>query len=861
MKLWHGGLVDGFLKWPIRRPAATLIAAAVIVTLAVFSIMRLEPASSLQSMMDAHDPSAAALGRILSDFDSVDKLLLVASHRGEPDRDVLAGFAERLFQAVGADPELAAMVSEIRYSRGGSPDDRAFFEEQVVPSGLYYLSDEQFSKFLDRLSQQSIEQQVRRNEQLIAAPGPAADALSRVLQNDPLRLREFLVAAFAERLGATSALQDELLLSRDGRSLLLIIAARRPASDLDFTKSFLGRLQAAAESANQDQLLLEYTGSYAIAAASERAIRGDMIRSVIVAVLLMQVMFLVMHRRPLAFGLVFLPTAVAIVVAFGLHAAFQTQLTPATAVVGAVIAGLGIDYSIHLMAHYAQARHFGDAPADAALSSARELLLPTVAAAGTTFIGVLAIGQSPVQALRDFSTVALLGLVGAMVAAFTILPAVLVFADRLFPAATRTSSRFEARFSMLGFTSLIDRRSGLVLALALAAWIAVAAFVSMHEEVIPVEHDLTVMHPRPNPALDMQERIGRDFDMASNTLLVHMEAESAEELVSKAHQVDRALQSAETRSTHVRGVAGLSTVLPDPHLVEARRALIAQINVEQVLSDFRSAIDRSIFDRHAFPEFELFLRRFLTGGSPPDLKALRRYEHLSGMMLPRGDIEAGSESYQAISVIQLAQPLAERGMRDRVITSIRAAIGPVPNVTLTGLSVISHDVERSIASDLAKLSLVAAGAVVIFLAIFVRNLLHLMLALTPTAVGLTAVLAGFHAFGDGLNMMNLVGIPLLMGIGDNFGIFVVDALRRHRRQKLSASEFASHLAASARAITLTSITAILGFGALMFTSTPAIQSLGRLTALGVAASLAGTFFIVMPITFLLAHRRRQGSHP
>jgi predicted RND superfamily exporter protein len=108
-------------------------------------------------------------------------------------------------------------------------------------------------------------------------------------------------------------------------------------------------------------------------------------------------------------------------------------------------------------------------------------------------------------------------------------------------------------------------------------------------------------------------------------------------------------------------------------------------------------------------------------------------------------------------------------------------------------------------------------------------------------------------------MINLVGVPLLMGVGDNFGIFVIDALRRQRRDRLPAEELASHLAASARAITLTSFTAILGFGSLMFTSTPAIQSLGRLTALGVSGSLAGTFFIVMPITFLIARRRERRS--
>ena len=847
-------LVDALVCLPVRRPVGTLIVTAIVVLLAVASITRLEPVRSLQAMMDDHDPSAVALGRILSNFGSVDKLLMVASlpSSAPANRAPLAEFAGRFNESIGSDHGLRESVSEVRFTRGGLHEDRAFFEQHVIPAGLYYLTDGQFADLVERLEPESMLKQIRRNEELIAAPGPAADALSRVLQKDPLRLRDFLGEALADRAGTSLSMRDELMLSRDHRSLLIIIGARRPATDLDFTKRFLHDIQSVADNANNNLLTIEYSGAYAIAAASERAIRSDMIRSVIIAVMLMQLMFLVMHRRPFAFIVAFVPTAVAIVVAFGLHAIIQLQLTPATAVVGAVIAGLGIDYSIHVVSHYGHARQVGASPAQAAHDAAGQLFLPTIAAAGTTFIGVLAISQSPVGALRDFSIVALLGLVGAMIAAFTILPALLVILDRVPLTGGASSYQFAARFTLAPLTMFIDRYARAILAIAIITWIAIIAGVMSRQKFVPVERDLTAMHPKPNPALDLQERIARDFDVPANSLLVHLEAGSADDLVIASHDVANAIHRPEFKSRGLHRVLGLSTFLVDPRTITRRQAAISQVDVERVLNDFHNAIDQSLFSRNAFVEFEVFLRRFLTASAPPDLDTLRQFEQVANTVLPRD--AARSETMEAICVLRLDQPLAERAQRDQTIGAVREALADIPRATLTGLTVISHDVERSIASDLARLSLIAAAAVIMFLAIFVRNPLHLLLALTPTAGGLTFVLAGFHFFNDGLNMINLVGIPLLMGIGDNFGIFVIDALRRHRAVRLPSHEFAPHLAASARAIILTSITAILGFGSLMFTSTPAIQSLGRLTALGVSASLACTLFVVMPITFLIARR-------
>ena len=55
-----------------------------------------------------------------------------------------------------------------------SPDARRFFEEVLVPSGMFYLDDAGFAGARQRLTPEGMRRQLARNESMLAQPGPAA---------------------------------------------------------------------------------------------------------------------------------------------------------------------------------------------------------------------------------------------------------------------------------------------------------------------------------------------------------------------------------------------------------------------------------------------------------------------------------------------------------------------------------------------------------------------------------------------------------------------------------------------------------------------------------------------------------------
>ena len=275
--------------------------------------------------------------------------------------------------------------------------------------------------------------QIQQDETMLEAPG-AAGGLAKALMRDPLRLRDFL-GSFSQRLEGQRPFSVKSrtvpFISPDGRNLLSARAGIKPPGDLEFCKILTKEVGVVANRVNGDGFELHYAGSYAIAAASATAIRSDMIASVTGSVLLLQLLFILAYRSPFKlFALSFGPIALGLLLGFGGYSLAQKGLSPMTAVLGGVLAGMAIDYAIQYLSMYESQRDIGQTACDAAAASAVSITPAAFAAWATSVVGFLAIGTSHVNALRDFALLGTLGLTGAFLAKMALMPLLLMLTDR-----------------------------------------------------------------------------------------------------------------------------------------------------------------------------------------------------------------------------------------------------------------------------------------------------------------------------------------------------------------------------------------------------------------------------------------------
>ncbi len=854
-----------WLSWPVRHPWWTVVLVAVACGGAVAAVLRLRPDASLEGLFPRDSASGKAVVRVLNDFAVAEELLVLVtvpdpSPKGAAEADPsepLLSFAGRLEQAVRSDPQLDSMAAGVVYK--ADPQAQQYFERVVAPAGLYYLDDDGFARAKARLTPQAMREQMRRNEAAIAVPGPAAGAMAKLLLQDPLRLHEFLLDRFKDARalapggGNQSSPTDRgggAFLTPDRRSLLVRIPGNRPPSDLDFTKRFTAGVERVAGAVNTNGLDVRYAGSYAIAAASERAIRSDAISSTTTSFLYLGALFLLAYRSPLKlFTLAFVPVVVGVLLGFGSYATWSLSITPMTAVLGAMLAEMGINYTVHYLSLYDSHRAAGAGAADSAGACNRELALPTLAAWCTSIVGFVAVGLSSLAVLRDFAVLGTLTLLGAVAMTLLLLPAILVLVDRRKAATTAAAARPLTRLRF-GFSPALRwmAHHGRPMSWGFGiACVVAAVVVALPGERLPLETDLTVMHPRPNAALDTQAQIARRFGSSPESLIVYLRAADPDSLLRLAHDVDRRLSTDGARRDGVAGTFGLATLLPDPRTAAGRSGAVDGIEADRIVADFRAAVADSPFDAAAYEPYAGFLRDLLTRRAAPSLEDLLHYPSLASTILPRQVVDSGAARTSAITLVSLDRNLDDRDTRGRTIDSVRAALADVHGATLTGLTVVSHDAEVVVHRDLPLMLGVGSAAVVLYLLAHFRSVRDTVLIVVPTVFSILCLMAAMRVGGLKMNMVNLVAAPLLIGINIDYGIFLVSLARSAAERGATPEELISEIGTSCHAVLVCALTTVMGFGSLVFMAIPAVRSLGVAVSLGVLSSLAATILFLAPV--------------
>jgi predicted exporter len=829
----------------MKRPGWIVVLWSLLLIAAAVLALRMKPQTSIEGLLDASDPSVAAMSRVLDRFPTAEELLvLVSLPPGENDQGKLLAFAERLGKASAMH---ADVIAALRYRADASA--RAFIERFVVPAGLDYLDDAARDQLLARLTPDGIAAQLKRGRDAMSAPGLAAGEVAKQILKDPLWLHEFLQAS-GSRFDLPWKGDGETFFSRDGRSLLIRIDGTRPPSDLNFCRDITERVTRLTGEVNADNLDVRISGAYAIAAWNASKIRADAIQGTVGSTLGLLLLLVLFLNRPIAHALLMLvPAGVGIVVGFGAYSLFQSELTPLAAVVGGGLGGIGIDYAIQFLSRYLDERKAAASAVAAVSATLRGFFGPLTSAWFTTLIGFATIALSPIRLLRDFSLLGGLTLFGSFVATLTLLPALLVLFDRpqLKPMSRGTrlvrwfalSAARRPRFWVLGT---------IVLSIA-AACIGLSGLRS-----VAMNSDLTVLHPRPNPPLDAQREISAQMGVAGGSVFIYVQGDTPEQLLERAYAFDRRMNDPAVREAGVVARFGLPSLLPDPRTVARRKAELDPRLPEQVEVNLRAGLAAAGFRAERFESYIEFVKRLVQPHDSPDVQALLRYPEWARIVLSRQAL-SGEPPTEAISLVFFSQPLDERVFRERAMKAIRTAASGLEGVTLTGLAPITQDVEKVVRRDFLRLFGVAFTLVVIYLVLYLRSLRLAVVALVPTLCSICVLAAFVTVTGQTLNLVNVVMMPLLLGVNIDYGIYAAAAWRSTNSLLALVRKFQT----SITAVVLSCLTTVIGFGSLAITSLPAVRMLGWMIIVAIIGCLVGTVLLVWPL--LLWRRQRSARLP
>jgi hopanoid biosynthesis associated RND transporter like protein HpnN len=543
-----------------------------------------------------------------------------------------------------------------------------------------------------------------------------------------------------------------------------------------------------------------------------------------------------------------------------------------------ILIGLAIDFGVHLITRYEEELRHGATEE----SSLRRAMVHAgrgiFSGALTTSVAFLAMGFTDFKGIQEMGVICGGGLLICLAAMLTLLPVLLLRGrQNVLDHALATQPDPRARLERLWL-----RRPVLVSVLVVLA----SLWAGVQADKVRFDYNLLNMQSAGLPAVITEKKLIQSTD--KSVLFGAVLADSAQEaeqletrllqLPSVASIDSMSQYLIEDPSTKLCLIGDIKAELkdlrfaaPDTNVVdvpELTRTLYAlhgylglalnQIPAEEVqLSNQIVSLRASIFDLRKAALAGDRAQRVKTGEKlaryqtallqdvGDTFEALRNQDDREGMRIqdlpgPLRDRFVGVTGKHLLQVYP-KKDVWQRDNQEEFVSELRSV-----DAEVTGTPVQLYEYTSLLVESYKQAAWYALVAISIMVLIHFRNALALLLALVPVGVGFLWLCGVMGFTGISFNPANIMTLPLIIGIGVANGIHILN--------RFSEEHDASILAKSTgKAVLVSNLTTIAGFGSLILGRHQGIQSLGYVMSIGMAACM------IVSLTFLPALLKLLGN--
>ncbi|RME04524.1 MAG: hypothetical protein D6805_02835 [Planctomycetota bacterium] len=175
---------------------------------------------------------------------------------------------------------------------------------------------------------------------------------------------------------------------------------------------------------------------------------------------------------------------------------------------------------------------------------------------------------------------------------------------------------------------------------------------------------------------------------------------------------------------------------------------------------------------------------------------------------------------------------------------------------ITGPSVQTYEVLKEMKEGYQKAGLIAVCVVFLILLLEFRNLWIASLAISPLIFGSLLMLGCMYLLNVHFNPANLMALPLLFGVGIDNSIHILHRFYREKEYNLPTI-----LHFTGKAILITSLTTIVGFGSFLLASHQGLKSLGIIMSIGILCCLFTSLVLLPCMLKLLSKQGKTHDDP
>lgn len=855
---WPERFIMGWIAFVERRRLAIIVGLIALTLGSIFYIK-----DNLGMSADTDDMLSAELDWRKRDIEYeklfpqfVDNILVVVE-AATPDE--AADGALGLAQALAADP---AWIKSVYY-----PPALPFFRE----AAFLFLEETELQSLADRLAEiQPLLGMLLRDHNLRGLFAMLDSALQAIEAGEDIDITALLAELNRSLEEERYAVSWQRLMRADTASRavyreFILLQVAPGAGFLPGAEAIRQiRRTAAALDLHRDNITIRLSGGVALANEELQSVAEANITALAASILLVGGLLFI------GLGSGWLVGACLITLLMGLVAttAFATltvgELNLISVAFAVLYIGLGIDFAIHLTLRYREQLLSGLDPTGALKTATVRIFRSLALCALTTAIGFYAFIPTDYEGVAELGWIAGSGMFISAFYTFLLLPALL----SLKPCRPRPGRVHKRLAALTASLSRLPYRypKHILLAAALLG----AAALSQAPRLAFDFNPLNLQDPENESVQTWRDLLSEPENSPWHGLLLkksRLEAERAARAFAALAGVDAVIWLPDLIPANqpeklsliddMNLFMGPLEIAPGPAINNATRAAALRqflARLENTGAEHQGAgLDRlaANLNRALLAEDRLAgLERRLLGNLSGRLKSLN--DALRAGPVSLDDLPApvrGRWLNNGVYKLQLnpKADLNDNAASARFVRQLQAA-----DPAVTGAPVIRVEAGRAVITAFASAFGYALLAITLLLLLFVRVKRDAVIILLTVLTGGVFTAGLILLFNIPLNFANIIGLPLLLGIGVDSAIHISDRFREEQGRRNIFATSAS------RGVIISSLTTIFSIGNLAFSAHLGTASMGLLLATGLIAMLIATL-LVLP-AFLIWRQPPAGPH-
>ncbi|RXM38813.1 glycerol acyltransferase [Chryseobacterium sp. CH21] len=757
--------------------------------------------------------------KVLKQLNFSDKIIVIIENKSSEDSFQLSETADTFLKKI---EPLQKYIGSVQGKVNDNEISETFdFVSQNLP---LFLNENDYKEIDRKLQKDSIAKQVEDN--YISLVSPTSLVTKEFIKKDPLGLTFLGIKKLnALNISKDFKLEDSYIVTKDGKNLLLFIDPKNKSNDTKANETFVDQLNSIKDGINKQfkgKTEISYFGSPVIAVANAKQIKKDIQNTVVISMTVLLVLLIYYFRNVFTPIIVFLPTLFSVLLALLVLYFIKDKISAISLSVGAILIGITIDYALHILTHYKHNNNIEELY--------KEITQPIILSSATTAVSFLCLVFVRSEALKDLGLFAAITVILSSVTALIIVPQLYKPKEK----GEHLNTNFIDKIGSYPY----EKNKPLIIGCSII--ILACLFGFRH---VGFNEDIGDLNYIPKELKISEAKLQKLSDITSKSIYTISYGNSEEEALTRNSELSSFLEK-EKKEGKILSYNSIGSVVlsekDQQKKIEKWNRFWTDSKKNQTLSELISNGNKFGFNSSAFDGFNEVLQKNYSALSLKDyqrVKALQISEFMSN--------EKGF--YTVSNVVKVDEKKRDTFIKDIEKKHDAIAIDR-QQMNENFLGLLKRDFNTLINYSLL--------AIVLTIIVFFRNFELTILTMFPIVLTGVVTAGILYFLGLELNIFSTVVCTLVFGVGDDFSIFLTQAMQKeHTTGK-------NELPTYRTSIILAVFTTILSIGSLIFAKHPALHSLALVALIGMFSVIIITSTLYpFWFRFLITNRAKKGLSP